>query len=131
MPLLTGAIYHRFLCAAGVTALLVSSLAADWTHCRGSDSTGVCSGDAVPLHFGRKQHLAWQADLPGRGLSSPVLVGNRVFLTASSGQRQNRLHAMRAYATQPLVKAIRAGLGFLAPAGMHPIAVNVPRRYRR
>jgi outer membrane protein assembly factor BamB len=93
MPLLTGAIYH-LLYAAGVTAILVSSLAADWTHFRGSDSTGVGSGDAVPLPFGPKQHLSWQADLPGRGLSSPVLVGNRAFLTASSGQKQNRLHVL-------------------------------------
>jgi hypothetical protein len=85
---------HRFLFAAGVTAILVNSLAADWTHFRGSDSSGVGSGEAVPLPFGPKQHLAWQADLPGRGLSSPVLVGNRVFLTASSGQRQNRLHVL-------------------------------------
>ena len=73
---------HRFLCAVGASAILMSSLAADWTHFRGSDSTGVGSGDAVPLPFGPKQHLAWRAELPGRGLSSPVLVGNRVFLTA-------------------------------------------------
>ena len=85
---------YRFLCSAGAIAILMSSLAADWTHFRGSDSTGVGSGDAVPLPFGPKQHLAWQADLPGRGLSSPVLVGNRAFLTAASGQKQDRLHVL-------------------------------------
>lgn len=85
---------HRFVCAAGVTAILVSSVAADWTQFRGSDSSGVGSGDAVPLPFGPKENLAWQADLPGRGLSSPVLVGNRAFLTASSGLKQDRLHVL-------------------------------------
>jgi outer membrane protein assembly factor BamB len=85
---------RRSLCTAGVIATLLSSLGADWTHFRGSDSTGVGSGDAVPLPFGPKQHLAWSADLPGRGLSSPVLVGNRAFLTASSGDKQNRLHVL-------------------------------------
>jgi outer membrane protein assembly factor BamB len=85
---------HRSLGAAAVTAILVGSLGADWTHFRGSDSTGVGSGEAVPLPFGPKQHLAWQTELPGRGLSSPVLVGNRAFLTASSGQKQDRLHVL-------------------------------------
>ena len=85
---------HRFLSAAGVIAILTSSVAADWTHFRGSDSTGLGSGDAVPVPFGSKEHLAWQADLPGRGLSSPVLVGDRAFLTASSGQKQNHLHVL-------------------------------------
>ena len=90
----SGIAMHRFLCAAGATAILVSSAAADWTQFRGSDSTGVGSGDAVPLPFGPNQNLAWQAELPGRGLSSPVLVGNRAFLTASSGQKQDRLHVL-------------------------------------
>jgi outer membrane protein assembly factor BamB len=110
---------HRFLCAAGVTAILTSSLAADWTQFRGSDSTGVGSGGAVPLPFGPKQHLAWQADLPGRGLSSPVLVGNRAFLTASSGQKQNRLHVL-AYDATTGQKLWQRTVWATGPADSHP-----------
>ncbi len=110
---------HRFLCAAGVTAILANSLAADWTHFRGSDSTGVGSGDPVPLPFGPKQHLAWQADLPGRGLSSPVLVGNRVFLTASSGQKQNRLHVL-AYDAKSGQKLWQRTVWATGPTHSHP-----------
>src|SRR5262245_58685755 len=54
---------HRFICVSGVIAILISSLAADWTHFRGSDSTGIGAGDPVPLPFGPKQYLAWRADL--------------------------------------------------------------------
>jgi outer membrane protein assembly factor BamB len=110
---------HRLLCAAGVAAILVNSLAADWTHFRGSDSTGVGSGEAVPLPFGPKQHLAWQADLPGRGLSSPVLVGNRVFLTASSGQRQNRLH-VQAFDAKTGEKLWQRTVWATGPTDSHP-----------
>ncbi len=110
---------HRFLCAVGVTAILVTSLAADWTHFRGSDSTGVGSGDAVTLPFGPKQHLAWQADLPGRGLSSPVLVGNRAFLTASSGQKQNRLHVL-AYDAKTGQKLWQRTVWATGPTDSHP-----------
>lgn len=85
---------RRFLCLVGVIAISTNCLGADWTHFRGSDSTGVGMGDAVPVPFGPKKHLAWQAELPGRGLSSPVLVGNRVFLTAASGSKQNSLHLL-------------------------------------
>jgi outer membrane protein assembly factor BamB len=110
---------HRFLLAAGVTAALMSSLAADWTQFRGSDSTGVGSGEAVPLPFGPKQHLAWQADLPGRGLSSPVLVGNRAFLTASSGQKQNRLHVL-AYDAKTGQKLWQRTVWATGPTDSHP-----------
>jgi outer membrane protein assembly factor BamB len=110
---------HRFFFAAGATAILVTSLAADWTHFRGSDSTGVGSGDAVPLPFGPKRHLAWQADLPGRGLSSPVLVGNRVFLTASSGEKQNRLHVL-AYDAKSGQKLWQRTVWATGPTHSHP-----------
>ncbi len=110
---------HRFLCAAGVTVILVNSLAADWTHFRGSDSTGVGTGDAVPLPFGPKQHRAWQVDLPGRGLSSPVLVGNRAFLTASSGQKQNRLHVL-AYDAKTGKKLWQRTVWATGPTASHP-----------
>jgi outer membrane protein assembly factor BamB len=110
---------HRFLCTAGVIAILMSSLAADWTHFRGSDSTGVGSGDAVPLPFGPKQHLTWRAELPGRGLSSPVLVGNRAFLTASSGERQNRLHVL-AYDAKSGQKLWQRTVWATGPTDSHP-----------
>lgn len=38
--------------------------------------------------------MAWKADLPGRGLSGPIIVGNRVVLTASSGYQDDRLHVL-------------------------------------
>jgi outer membrane protein assembly factor BamB len=110
---------HRFLFALGVTAILLSPLAADWTHFRGSDSTGVGSGDAVPVPFGPKNHLAWQADLPGRGLSSPVLVGNRAFLTASSGQKQDRLHVL-AYDAKTGQKLWQRTVWATGPTDSHP-----------
>jgi outer membrane protein assembly factor BamB len=110
---------HRFLCAAGVIAILMGSLAADWTQFRGSDSTGVGSGDAIPLPFGPKQHLAWRADLPGRGLSSPVLVGNRAFLTASSGEKQNCLHVL-AYDAKTGQKLWQRTVWATGPTDSHP-----------
>ena len=39
-------------------------------------------------------NIAWKIPLPGRGLSSPIVIGNRVFLTASSTTDQSRLHVI-------------------------------------
>lgn len=65
---------------------------ADWPQFRGADSSGVAADSNVPIEIG--QNIAWTADLPGRGLSGPIVVGGRVFLTASSGYQQDRLHAL-------------------------------------
>jgi outer membrane protein assembly factor BamB len=40
------------------------------------------------------ESIAWTAELPGRGLSGPIVVGKRVFVTASSGYSQDRLHVL-------------------------------------
>jgi outer membrane protein assembly factor BamB len=39
-------------------------------------------------------NVRWKADLPGRGVSSPVVAGGRVYVTACSGARQGRLHVL-------------------------------------
>jgi outer membrane protein assembly factor BamB len=44
--------------------------------------------------IGIKSKSAWKVELPGRGLSSPIVVGDRVFLTASSGPKQETLHVI-------------------------------------
>jgi outer membrane protein assembly factor BamB len=68
--------------------------AGDWLQFRGPFGGGVADEDAgggpVKLEGGE----AWKVDLPGRGLSSPVVVGDRVFVTAASGPAQERLHVL-------------------------------------
>src|SRR5689334_2168379 len=78
-----------------ILALLLASLAstlpaADWPQFRGPDSTGVGPGAQVPT----KPKIDWSASLPGRGLASPIIVGEKVFLTCSSGPKQDRLHVL-------------------------------------
>ena len=53
---------------------------------------GVLEAGALPAKLDGKASIAWEAALPGEGLSSPVVVGEKVFLTCSSGAEQDRLH---------------------------------------
>jgi outer membrane protein assembly factor BamB len=81
--------------AAGLLALALwalTLLAADWRQFRGNDSSGVALTDSLPEQVDKS--IAWKVDLPGRGASSPIIVGDRIFLTASSGLRQDRLHVL-------------------------------------
>ncbi|MFT5050746.1 MAG: outer membrane protein assembly factor BamB [Chlamydiales bacterium] len=73
--------------------------ASDWSGWRGVGADGVAQG-SPPLEFSEESNLKWKAELPGRGLSSPVIVGGRVFITAAvaiegessgdGGKRQER-----------------------------------------
>jgi hypothetical protein len=74
-------------------AFLPLALGADWRQFRGTDSSGHAAGGA-PAEFGAGKNVAWKAALPGRGLSSPVVAGGRVFVTASGGPKQDRLQVL-------------------------------------
>jgi outer membrane protein assembly factor BamB len=54
----------------------------NWPQFRGPDATGVSDNDALPLHWSATENVAWKTDLPGRGWSSPIIWGDRVFLTS-------------------------------------------------
>ena len=74
-------------------AFLPLTLGADWRQFRGTDSTGHAAGGA-PTEFGADKNMAWKAVLPGHGLSSPIVVDRRVFVTASGGPKQDRLQVL-------------------------------------
>jgi outer membrane protein assembly factor BamB len=52
---------------------------------RGTDGTGVVGELGFPESWGAGSNIAWSADLKGGGLSSPVVVGDRIFLTTAVG----------------------------------------------
>ena len=70
-----------FLCS------LTFSAAEDWRQFRGPSGSGYTKS-SIP----EKPEVAWSLDLPGKGLSSPIIVGEHVYLTSSSGASQERLH---------------------------------------
>jgi outer membrane protein assembly factor BamB len=58
-----------------------------WPQFRGPGGAGVADGETLPLTWTTTEHVAWVADLPGRGWSSPIVWGDRVFVTAAVGTK--------------------------------------------
>ncbi|KAB2669843.1 MAG: PQQ-binding-like beta-propeller repeat protein [Verrucomicrobia bacterium] len=71
-------------------AAALSLVAEDWPRFRGPNGDGV-SPNPIATKLDAAS-VRWAVDLPGRGLSSPVISGDRLFVTCSSGPRQDRLH---------------------------------------
>jgi len=73
------------------TTLLLFGLSAavsagDWPRFRGPNGDGIAPDDkAPPVEFSATKNLKWKLELPGPGLSCPIVVGDRVYLTCWSG----------------------------------------------
>ncbi len=77
----------------GATLAALTLTAANWTQFRGPQGSGVSDDTLVPTQLDAKA-ISWSVGLPGRGLSSPIIIGDRVFVTCSSGPKQDRLHVL-------------------------------------
>src|SRR6185369_12723338 len=65
--------------------LALGIFGADWPQLRGPNSAGLCpSCNQMPAGFGPQKNVLWKTELP-EGKSSPILVGDRIFLTAAEG----------------------------------------------
>jgi outer membrane protein assembly factor BamB len=79
--------------SSAIMFLALAAVGADWSQFRGPAGAGAAAGPAPPTEI-TSGAAAWKADLPGRGLSGPLVVGDRIFVTASSGRLNDRLHVL-------------------------------------
>jgi outer membrane protein assembly factor BamB len=61
--------------------------ASDWPRFRGPDGAGVSSDRNLPAAIGRESGVAWKVAAP-KGNSSPVVAGDRLFLTGHDGEER-------------------------------------------
>src|SRR5258705_9840814 len=58
----------------------------EWLQFRGPNGTGVAEGFALPAEFSAKKNLVWKTTVPF-ARSSPVVTSDRIFITASEGDK--------------------------------------------
>jgi len=113
----------------GVSIVLVLAAATlsanDWPHWRGPSANGVAAASPLPASWGANNNIAWEAPLEGAGVSSPIVSGNRVFVTsqAGDGRRRSGNHPTLTEGGDPklagettLVKRRRAEVAFIVEA---------------
>jgi outer membrane protein assembly factor BamB len=55
--------------------------AKQWPQFRGPGSTGVADDPALPDKWSQTENVAWKTAIPGVGWSSPIIWGDRIFVT--------------------------------------------------
>lgn len=63
----------------------------DWPWWRGPNHNGIAPASARPPRLLDPEHLKWKVAIPGRGHSSPCVVGDRVVLTTADEKAQTQL----------------------------------------
>ncbi len=74
-----------------VLAFAAPALTANWPGFRGPHGNGAADEKTLPLQWGPKDNIAWKVALPGPGASSPIIWGDRVFVTAFTGTKASEI----------------------------------------
>ena len=61
--------------------------AAHWPRFRGPDSNPTSDNPNLPVTWSRTENVEWVADVPGVGWSSPIVWGDRIFMTAATSEQ--------------------------------------------
>jgi hypothetical protein len=78
----------RFL----IPLLLIASLASasEWPAWRGPRGDGQADEPSVPTKWSTTENVHWKVPIPGGGHSSPIVFGDRIFLTTATESDQKR-----------------------------------------
>ncbi len=75
----------RSLSACLIATVSVAVAQADWPHWRGPSTSGVAVASGLPVAWSPEENVIWRRPLPGPAGSTPVLAGERLFLTTPDG----------------------------------------------
>ena len=71
-----------FITSAMAAEPVTVGSASHWSQFRGPSGLGISQAADLPLRFG-EQNIAWKADLPAEGHSSPVVWADKIFVTGA------------------------------------------------
>lgn len=77
--------------ALALLACAADLFAEDWPGWRGPRGDGTSLEAGVPLAWGVNENVRWKAALPGKGHSSPVVFGERIYVTTCLEESGDRL----------------------------------------
>lgn len=75
----------QVLAILAATASIVTAADTDWPQFRGPTGQGTSSAKKTPVTWSSESAIRWKTKLPGAGTSSPIVFGNKIFLSCYSG----------------------------------------------
>ena len=77
--------YLKSLVALGLSFTSLSLMAGDtWPQFRGPQGNGITDAAGLPTAWGEKQNVVWKTPIHGKAWSSPVIMGNQVWMTTAT-----------------------------------------------
>lgn len=78
---------NRFVLVAVIAAMALATAAADWPQFRGPQACGVDASKPLPITWNVEtgQNIRWQTPLPGLAHASPIISGDRIYVTTAVG----------------------------------------------
>ncbi len=76
-------LFARFLLFATVFPWIFTAPASDWPEFRGPTRQGLTEAD-VPVRWSETEHVLWKEAVHGRGWSTPIVVGGKVWFTTAT-----------------------------------------------
>lgn len=67
-----------------VLAIANVALAENWPQFRGPNGQGISAETNLPVKWSATENIAWRVEIPGLGWSSPIIWGDRIFLTTAT-----------------------------------------------
>jgi outer membrane protein assembly factor BamB len=76
---------------AAIAAVSAQSSDGNWPQFRGRQASGGAEGHILPVRWNVKtgEHIKWRTSVPGLGLSSPVIWGDKLFLSTAVSEDDN------------------------------------------
>jgi outer membrane protein assembly factor BamB len=68
-----------------LTSLNAAATDSNWPAFRGPSGMGTSSATSLPLTWNKDENIAWKVEMPGPGAASPIVFGDRIYVTAYSG----------------------------------------------
>jgi outer membrane protein assembly factor BamB len=81
---------HLRVLAICVVLLPAAAFAGDWPQFRGPNGTGLADESQVPVEWGPDKNVMWKVKIPGVAWSSPIIWGDKVFVTTAITDKQTK-----------------------------------------
>src|SRR5438270_3377835 len=74
----------------GMALSVAAAQAGEWPQFRGPNSAGVAAETALPTEWGPDKNVQWKVTVPGVAWSSPLVWGDKVFVTTAVTDNQKK-----------------------------------------